>query len=350
MSSDSDHFSLCYCTNIQGLFQEIGVAYSASNWRLFIDSSKRSLKAVLLHNGNVYPSIPIAHSVQIKEDRESVKILLELIQYNDHKWDVCGDFKMIAFLLGLQGGYTKHSCFLCLWNSRADEQHYLVKKWPARKDLTSGSHNVLNSPLIERSKILLPPLHIKLGPAKQFVKSLKPTSRAFRHIRQLFPSILVSEAKVRSGIFVKLQIRRMLASEELEKQMSDLKRNAWQAFRMIVEGFLGNHRRDDYAMVASNLIESYKKFGCRMSLKLHFLHSHLNFFRNNLGNVSEEYGERFHQDIQVMEKRYQGRWDEAMMGDYVWNLVRKCNITYKRKSCKFFSFMAVVNKCLGVLV
>ena len=81
-------------------------------------------------------------------------------------------------------------------------------------------------------------------------------------------------------------------------------------------------------LVVSNLIESYKKLGCRMSLKLHFLHSHLDFFRDNLGNVSEEHGERFHQDIQVMEKRYQGRWDEAMMGDYVWNLVRKCNITY----------------------
>ena len=66
MSSDSDHFSLYYCTNVQGLFQ-IGVAYSASNWRLFIDSSKRSLKAVLLHNGNVYPSIPIAHSVQMRK-------------------------------------------------------------------------------------------------------------------------------------------------------------------------------------------------------------------------------------------------------------------------------------------
>ena len=43
---------------------------------------------------------------------------------------------MIAFLLGLQRGCTKQSCFLCLWNSRADEQYYLVKNWPARKDLT----------------------------------------------------------------------------------------------------------------------------------------------------------------------------------------------------------------------
>ena len=79
MSSDSDHPSLCYCADIQGLFQEIGIVYSASDWRLFIDSSKQSLKAVLLHNGNVYPSIPIAHSVRMKEDRESVKISLESI-------------------------------------------------------------------------------------------------------------------------------------------------------------------------------------------------------------------------------------------------------------------------------
>ena len=157
ISSDSDHSSLCYCADIQGLFQEIGIAYSASDWRLFIDSSKRSLKADLLHNGDVYPFISIAHSVQMKENHESAKVLLELIQYDDLNWDVCGDFKMITFLLGLQGG---------LWNSRADEQHYSVKSWPARKDHTASSHNVINSSLTERNKILLPPLHIKLGLAK----------------------------------------------------------------------------------------------------------------------------------------------------------------------------------------
>ena len=74
MSSDSDHPSLCHCTDIQGLFQEIEIVYSTSDWRLFIDSSKQSLKAFLLRNGNVHPSIPIAQSVQIKEDRESIKI------------------------------------------------------------------------------------------------------------------------------------------------------------------------------------------------------------------------------------------------------------------------------------
>ena len=127
----------------------------------------------------------------------------------------------------------------------------------------------------------------------------------------MFPSI--SEAKIKGGIFVGPQIRRMMVSKEMEEQMSDLERNAWQVFTMIVEGFLGNHRRDDYAMVVTNLIQSYEKLGCRMSLKLHFLHSHLDFFRDNLGNVSKEHGKRFHQDIQVMEKRYQGRRNEATM-------------------------------------
>ena len=203
----------------------------------------------------------------------------------------------------------------------------MVKNWPARKDLTPGSHNVLNLSLIERSKILPLLLHIKLGFTKQFVKVLKPTKRTFRQIRQMFPNI--SEKKVKGGIFVGPQIRRMLAAEELEEQMSDFERNPLQAFRMM--GFLGNHRKDSYAMVESNLIESYEKLGCRTSLKLHFLHSHLDFFRDNLGNISEEYGERFHQYIQAIENCYQGRWNEAMMEDDVWNLMWKCNTHIQAK-------------------
>jgi len=44
--------------------------------------------------------------------------------------------------------------------------------------------------------------------------------------------------------------------------MFDLEKNAWQTFRMTVEGFLGNHRMEDYVVVLSNLIESYKNLGC----------------------------------------------------------------------------------------
>ena len=43
-----------------------------------------------------------------------------------------------------------------------------------------------------------------------------------------------------------------------------------------------------------------------MSLKIHFLDSHLDSFPENLGDYSEEQAERFHQDFAKMEKRYQG--------------------------------------------
>ena len=51
-----------------------------------------------------------------KEDYAKVKYLLEKNKYSEHAWDLCGDFKMLGFLLGLQGGYTKHLYFLCLWD------------------------------------------------------------------------------------------------------------------------------------------------------------------------------------------------------------------------------------------
>ena len=51
-----------------------------------------------------------------------------------------------------------YSCFLCLWNSRADEQHYSRKLWPLREELTPGAHNVIRQPLVQREKILLPTL------------------------------------------------------------------------------------------------------------------------------------------------------------------------------------------------
>ena len=98
-------------------FEEFGIAHDPREWRLFIDSSSRSMKCVLLHNGNQYPSIPIGHSVQMKEDYKNVKFLLESISYARDNWQLSGDFKMIGFLKGLQGVYTKHSCFLCLWDS-----------------------------------------------------------------------------------------------------------------------------------------------------------------------------------------------------------------------------------------
>ena len=116
----------------------LSLPQNVSDWRLFIDSSKYTLKAVLLHNGNLYRSIPVLYARNIKESYDSMGQILDLIDYNKCQWQICGNLKVIAFLLGLQQGFTKFSCFLCEWNSRARAEHYSSKVWPPRVQFKIG--------------------------------------------------------------------------------------------------------------------------------------------------------------------------------------------------------------------
>ncbi|ESO03076.1 hypothetical protein HELRODRAFT_173956 [Helobdella robusta] len=322
--------NICYCVDIAGLMTKLDDEYDPVDWRLFIDSSKVSLKAVLLHNGNVKPSIPVAHAVVMKETYESMKTLLKVIKYTDHNWDISGDLKVVALLLGMQLGYTKHMGFLCLWNSRDDANHYLVKDWPARIDPVPGQFNILHESLVNPDKIFLPPLHIKLGIFKNFVKALPTDSKGFIYLKDKFKTTLTN-AKIAAGVFTGPQIREVIRDPNFKLQLEPVELLAWKAFVALVQNFLGNHRSEDYVNLVENFIMVYQNMGCRMSLKIHFLHSHLSFFPANLGAVSDEQGERFHQEISVMEHRYQGRFDSNTMGDFCWFLQRESESQYKRK-------------------
>lgn len=59
--------------------------YVSILWNLFIDSSKKTLKAVLLHNGNKKSSITMKQSVQMKACYENSYVLLDTINYSEFK-------------------------------------------------------------------------------------------------------------------------------------------------------------------------------------------------------------------------------------------------------------------------
>jgi predicted nucleic acid-binding Zn ribbon protein len=92
-------------------------SYDASVWVLFINRSKRSLKAVLLHDGNNVASIPIAHSIHLNETYENLRIVLEKIN-----WNLCGNMKILGTLLGQQSFHV--SCV----NGWQNKGHTLDKK------------------------------------------------------------------------------------------------------------------------------------------------------------------------------------------------------------------------------
>lgn len=117
-----------------------------------------------------------------------------------------------------------------------------------------------------------------------------------------------------------------------QSSMNETEKSAWRSFKSLTENFLGNRKSANYKEIAEEMLANFKSLGCNMSVKLHFLHNHIEYFPKNLGAMSEEQGERFHQDIKTMEIRYQGKWNEAMLADYCWCIKRTSSQSHSRAS------------------
>ncbi|GBP91541.1 hypothetical protein EVAR_67138_1 [Eumeta japonica] len=92
-------------------------------------------------------------------------------------------------------------------------------------------------------------------------------------------------------------------------------------------------KSDGYIQHVEHLLIHFQQLGCDMSIKLHYLHSYLDYFLENVGDLSEEQGKRFHQDICTVEERHQGYWNGNMLADYCWSIHN--NTPHARKSCNF---------------
>jgi hypothetical protein len=239
----------------------------------------------------------------MKESYESIKLLLGTFKYEKFKWKLCGDLMVVALLRRLKLGYTKYCCFVCEWGSRDKKNHHVNKLWPKRTSLLPGLKNVVNPPLVLPEKIYIPPLHIKLGLMKNFVKVMDKNGCGFEYVRNKFPN--VSNEKVKEGMFVGPQIRKLNQDKEFNEGLKKTQRNAWLSFKRLCKDFLGNHKKAaSYQDVVQDLLTSYKAMGYNMSLKIHFLEPHLDFFPENLGEVSDEHGERFNQNIMAIDNSY----------------------------------------------
>jgi hypothetical protein len=133
------------------------------------------MKVVLLHNGNRFPSVPLAHAANMKVSYESMKLLLGKIDYDEFKWKFCGDLKVVALLLGMQPGYTKYCCLLCEWDGRDKNNHYVNKLWPKKNITYARGEKYHQSSSCSSGENTADPLHIKLDHMKNVVKGMDKT-------------------------------------------------------------------------------------------------------------------------------------------------------------------------------
>lgn len=135
-----------------------------------------------------------------------------------------------------------------------------------------GSKNVFRVPLVEREKLIMPSLRIKLGHMKNFVKALENNSNAFRYLSNKFPEFSYSK-KMKDGVFISPQIRKIIVDSHFEGLLSSTKKDAWLVFKSVVTNFLGNYKPLEYINIVQKCIRAYSLIGCHVSLKIHLLDS-----------------------------------------------------------------------------
>lgn len=132
------------------------------------------------------------------------------------------------------------------------------------------------------------------------------------------------------GVFIGPQIRKLMSNDEFPNLLSEVELRAFNSFKAICNQFLGNQRSSNYKDVVDEFLNAYHTMDCNMSIKIHYIHSHLDFFPSNLGQFSDEHGERFHQEMMKIEKRYEGKDKIHMLADYCWFLKRDVSSNHKR--------------------
>lgn len=136
---------------------------------------------------------------------------------------------------------------------------------------------------------------------------------------QIFADYLLVCFTLISGAFNGKDIKKMFKSEKFYSLLSPFEKEAFTNIKTVCDNFLGNHRVENYRELVYNMLQSFRRLNIHMSHKIHYLHQHLDFFRDNLGKISDEHGERFHQQLKRFEERFQGKKLENMLAEYVWN-------------------------------
>jgi len=121
--------------------------------------------------------------------------------------------------------------------------------------------------LVDRDRILLPPLHIKLGVMKQFVKVLDKNGDCFRYIHNRF--LATSYEKVKAGIFDGPQIQKSMKDLAFVSHMTVVESAAWCSYVSVVKEFLGRKRADYYQDIVKQILTNVQTLGEKMSTKLH---------------------------------------------------------------------------------
>ena len=57
-----------------------------------------------------------------------------------------------------------------------------------------------------------------------------------------------------------------MVNKYFDKLLQGDEKAAWDSFKFVVKGFLGNRMAENYKELVNNVLQSYQKLGCNVSL------------------------------------------------------------------------------------
>ena len=116
---------------------------------------------------------------------------------------------------------------------------------------------------------------------------------------------------------------------------------AWFFFKQIFQNLLGNNQTQEYEEMVQELIKSFQQLASLMSVKMHFLNSHLDYFPDNCQDYGEEQGNKESVFIKTFKSwrlsiiaTAMSIWWRIAVGNWIWNA---SDDQHKRKSKRNFS-------------
>lgn len=128
------------------------------------------------------------------------------------------------------------------------------------------------------------------------------------------------------GVLTGPQIRDLLKDEQFSRVLDANELVAWNAIKNVIHNCLGIVRSPNFRQLINEMLAAFEIINVHMSLKIHFLHAHVNELEQQLSTESDEHGEHFHQVAAPVEDRYKGKKLTSMLGELCWNLSEEIDI------------------------
>lgn len=115
-------------------------------------------------------------------------------------------------------------------------------------------------------------------------------------------------------------IRKLISDSDFDNYLTELELLAWNCLKAVIENCMGVHRVENWQMLINEMLRAFDYINVQVSLKVHFMICHLDWFERLIPTEADEDGERFHEVAAPLDNWYSAKKLDSLLADLCWDL------------------------------